>query len=168
MTRASTVPLDKLQRLAEGGTVYALLDACDEPRIPAYCRALPAARAACLFEGQGLRDFWHVAPYLIQTSAADVDWIRRNLWNTPWGYFVLARTELMTLRAHYRTYLRFQRQDGTVMLFRFYDPRVIKALLAGWARDQVQQFYGPAKGFALTEPFQLESVELLAFEAPTP
>jgi hypothetical protein len=161
VTRSSSITIDQLRRLAKEGTLYALLDACDEPQIPQRCREMPSDRAACLYEGRGLAEFWHVAPYIFQLTLDDLEWIGRNLWNKPWGYFIIARSDLFSLRTHFRRFLTVPRPEGKVMLFRFYDPRVIKPFLAARTLEQVIEFYGPAKGFALTVPFNLATVELV-------
>jgi hypothetical protein len=153
--------LDHLRRLSLDGELFALLDACDEPEIPARCKALPPDRAACLWQGEGQRDYWHVAPYLIRVTLADLDWIGHNFWNKPWGYFVVAHSEVEFLRTHFRRFMTIRRSTGETMLFRFYDPRVIRTFLSSRTDDQIRQFYGPARGFGITAPFELSKVELI-------
>ena len=161
MIRTRDITLEQVRSLADNGTLFALLDSCDEPEIPARCNALAPDNAACLWQGQGLRDFWHIAPYLMRVSRTELDWICRDLWNKPWGCFVAGRSDVQSLRTHFRQFLTVPGADGQKMLFRFYDPRVIKPFLHARAEHEVEQFYGPAAGFGITAPFDLAKIEFI-------
>ena len=88
--------------LSAGEQVFALLDACGEPLIPAKVVELDS-RACSLFRGAAERDYTHIAPYVAHVDQELAQWIIERLGDTPWGYFV--RTQPCTLadiRKHFR------------------------------------------------------------------
>jgi hypothetical protein len=150
MIQERPVTLDQLQSFALQGTLYALLDACDEPTVPKRCAELGESRAVSLYRGEKATEFAHLAPYLAQLDKRDVEWIQKKLWASPWGYFVLARSDLATLRSHFRRYLTVKLPDGSKVLFRFYDPRVIRTYLGASDLATTRQFFGPVQGLGLS------------------
>ena len=83
-----------LSRHAERGALYAVLDACDEPRIPAKVREIGPHRALSLYRGSAEADLAAIAPYVAIVDSALLEWIAANLWTTPWGIFAVADTGL--------------------------------------------------------------------------
>src|SRR5688572_5982733 len=108
---------------------FAILDACDEPRIPAKVRMLED-RAVSLYRGWAEEDFWAIAPYVAVLDAALLDWITGELGETPWGVVVAADLDLEGLRKHLRRFLLVQGPANRQLYFRFYDPRVLPDYLA--------------------------------------
>jgi len=148
--------LEKLreQIRLEPGTLYAILDACDEPRIPEKARLLGPQQAVSLYRGSGERDYWAIAPYLVRVDEALLDWIAENLWQSPWGVFAVAPTDLSSLRKHFRRFLLLRSSDGKNIHFRFYDPRVLAAFLPTCTANQVVDFFGPVRSFLATDEDQ--------------
>jgi hypothetical protein len=155
---AKSATMEQLRGLAAEGSLYALLDACDEPAVPEHCEAMTAQRAISLYRGKAQEEYWHIAPYLAHLAAADLEWIAEKLWRLPWGYFVVANSDLDTLRTHFRRFLTVKLHDGSEVLFRFYDPRVLKTFLESSQPHEVHEFYGPARAFAVNSPDQKETV----------
>jgi hypothetical protein len=162
---SKSASLEQLQAFAGRGFLYALLDACDEPAVPKRCAELTEARAVSLYRGDKAVEYAHLAPYLAQLDESDIEWIQTKLWMAPWGYFVIARSDLATLRSHFRRYLTVKLPDNSKVLFRFYDPRVVKTFLGASDPPTIRQFFGPAQGFAITSAADLTSVELLTSAA---
>ncbi len=115
-----------------------------------------------LYRGDKAVEYAH---YLAQLDESDIEWIQTKLWMAPWGYFVIARSDLATLRSHFRRYLTVKLPDNSKVLFRFYDPRVVKTFLGASDPPTIRQFFGPAQGFAITSAADLTSVELLTSAA---
>ena len=149
--RASS--LDELRGcLAAGpGSVYAVLDACDEPRVPDKVRELGPTRAVSLYRGSAEIEYWAIAPYLAQLDETLLDWIVGSLWKDPWGIFAVARADLATLRKHFRRFLKVEDPDGKELLFRFYDPRVLPTFLTTCIESEAEQFFGPIERFCVKD-----------------
>ncbi len=125
------------------GQLYAILDSCDEPRVPEKTRELGTERAVSLYRGSVEQDYANVAPYLVSADEALVQWIEENLWNDPWGIFMFAATDLKSLRKHFRRFLTVEDPDGKRLFFRFYDPRVLKVFLQTCDKNERDEFFGP-------------------------
>ena len=130
--------------------VYALLDACDEPRVPPKVREL-GQNAVSLYRGQAETDFWDLAPYVASVDKSLLDWILAELAGTPWGVFATADTDLAGLRRHFRRFLMVQAPDGRVLYFRFYDPRVLLPFLKTCTADEARAFFGPVTSYWLQD-----------------
>lgn len=141
--------LDDLRKQIEQapGTVYAILDACDEPRVPETVRELGPERAVCLYRGSAEQEYWAIAPYLVVVDNDLLDWIVENLWNDPWGIFVGAPMDLATLRKHFRRFLIVADPDGKQMFFRFYDPSVLPTFLMTCTQTESNQFFSMITSF---------------------
>lgn len=145
--------LDELrERIAnEPGSVYAILDACDEPRVPQKINEL-GDRAVSLYRGWAEEQYWAIAPYLVVVDSDLLDWIVENLWDDPWGIFIFAQSDLTALRKHFRRFLFVKHPDGRQMYFRFYDPRVLPTFLESCTTEEAQQFLGPIQCFCVPVP----------------
>ncbi len=146
MTATSTATLADLAKLASQGVLFALIDACDEPDVPPRCAEMGPPRAVSLYRGNAEKDFAAFAPYLTQLKPEDVDWISEKLWAKAWGYFVIARSDLGTLRTHFRHFLEVV-VEGKKMFFRFYDPRVLRTFLETSDPQAIRQFFWADKCF---------------------
>ncbi len=157
--RSQPATIEQLQGFAQEGVLYALLDACDEPSVPVRCDEM-GPRAVSLYRGEAETNYRNIAPYLAQITIHEFDWLLTELWKSPWGYFVIARSDLATLRTHFRRYLTVKLPDGKKVLFRFYDPRVLKTFLESSEPQEVTEFYGPVRAFGVSSPGDTETVGL--------
>jgi len=131
---------------AGGATAYCLLDAARGPRVFEALR-WSARPQAPLYRGALPPEIERVAPYLVELGG-DHAFTRRVLaegWGASWGCFLVAGVDLKTLRQHLRTLLRVRTEDGRALLFRFYDPRVLRVYLPTCTRQELKIFFGPIK-----------------------
>lgn len=142
----------ELAKLALDGTLFAVLDACGEPALPAKMRALGEERAACLYRGTDDPDLLAIAPYLVWLDAPLLEWLTGELWSKPWGILVAAKTSLRALRRHLRTLLVVQGPDHDFLYFRYYDPRVLVTFLPTCTREELDQVYGPVLAYGVARP----------------
>jgi hypothetical protein len=140
--------LEQLRRFAEGGYLFAILDSADQPKVPEKAHEL-GERAVSLFLGSAQEDYSAVAPYLIRVDPPALDWIVENLWTEPWGVFVMSKSDLDTLRTHFRRFLIVQLPDGEKWFFRFYDPRILAPYLTACRQWELGKFFGPVRAYAL-------------------
>jgi hypothetical protein len=94
-----------------------------------------------------------VAPYLVHLTPRMA--FTRDLfsigWGNSWGILTIVPPDctIQQQRRHFRTLLRVQSEDGRMLAFRFYDPRVLRTYLPTCRRDEVAQVFGPIPRIAL-------------------
>ncbi len=137
--------LDKL-RTQSNSQLYAILDACDEPLIPPKVLEW-RDHTVSLYGGKLRIEYEAIAPYLVELNDAILDWIVAELGETPWGIFASSAEDLVTVRNHFRKFLKVKGPDGEELFFRFYDPRVLPTFLETCNREEVEQFFGPIDAF---------------------
>jgi len=151
--------LAELRSILPTKTVYCILDACGEIRIPAKVKDLGPERAVSLYRGKAELEHWAIAPYLVQVDEEILDWIVANFWKKPWGIFAVSPVPLAELRTHFRKFLTVLNPQGEKMYFRFYDPRVLPAFLETCVEQEVHAFFGSISTFWVTdESGELRSV----------
>ncbi|MBL8603331.1 MAG: DUF4123 domain-containing protein [Myxococcales bacterium] len=139
--------------------LFAVLDAARDPRVLTMVgdTHLPMASLYDGVLGDQLAD---VAPYLVQLSHHDdfFDLLVSEAWGDSWGVFLRCdRVDFRDLRRHLRRFLRVRDEAGARMLFRFYDPRVLRAFLPVCTVDEATQLFGPIDAF-LVEGWEGESL----------
>lgn len=138
---------------ASGGealTAYAVLDgARSEAIYPAVAGS--GLLYACLYEGKLPEVMLEVAPYLVrlEPDAPLTEALLTERWGESWGVFVLARASLEELRRHFRRFLKVQDEDGKPLIFRWYDPRVLRVYLPTCNAAELRFLFGPAAMFVL-------------------
>jgi uncharacterized protein DUF4123 len=147
----NAIAIADLIRMVQSQTLYAVLDACDEPRVPPKVHEL-GSRATTLYSGSMQENLWAIAPYLVQVDENMLQWLRDNLWKEYWGIFVASGAGLAALRAHLRKFIVVTREDGASWYFRFYDPRVMASTLPTWDAVQIADFFGPVSTFGWVDP----------------
>jgi hypothetical protein len=135
-----------------GDEVYALLDAARDPRVYTLVSGsgLPFA---CLYDGALPQELAEVAPYLVRLRRERPFTARlmSEGWGESWGCFVSAALELPELRKHLRRFLRVKQEDGKTLVFRYYDPRVLRAYLPTCTPEELTTFFGPITRFVAEE-----------------
>ena len=136
---------------SEARSLFAILDACDEPRVPDKVQELGNDLAVSLYRGAAQRDYWSIAPYLVIVDEPVLDWIVENLWKDPWGIFAVADASLEDMRKHFRKFLLVEGPEGDELYFRYYDPRVLPTYLATCVVEEVGEFFGDLECFACSD-----------------
>ena len=144
------------------GSLWAILDCARDRRI---YRELAVSRLdyQCLYSGELSTELKVVAPHMVELSPryAYTTTLLNQSWGRSWGLFVRIN-DATRLRHHLRKLLTVRVEDGPKMLFRFYDPRVMRVYLPSCTPDELQQVFGPITSYfcesADTEP------RLLSFE----
>lgn len=123
-------------------TVWAVLDCARDERI---FPALQASRLEylSLYAGQLPETLKRAAPHMVEL-APGYRFTRPLLemgWGHSWGIFIRTR-EPLNLRHHLRKFLRVQDEDGRHLVFRYYDPRVLRAFLPTCDATQLKALFG--------------------------
>jgi len=131
--------------------VYALLDgARDDAIAPAIWGSnLPHE---CLYAGSLSPSLKLAAPYLVHLAPESRFFSKlvSEGWGRAWGIFAVAQpgATLKVLRKHFRSLLRVQDEHKRVLMFRFYDPRVLRVYMPTCEPSETVQVLGPAQVLA--------------------
>jgi hypothetical protein len=129
-------------------SLYLLLDAARDPAVYGAVRSC-GVPSACLYDGKLPPALAEVAPYVVELRARH-PFTRRVLaegWGGSWGCLVGTPVALPDLRRHLRRFLRVETEDQRKLLFRFYDPRVLRRYLPTCTPDELGTFFGPITRF---------------------
>ncbi|WP_085656482.1 DUF4123 domain-containing protein [Pseudomonas sp. B11(2017)] len=130
--------------------VYALLDGGRDERIEPMVRS-SGAEFTCLYAGKLEPALSAVAPYLVHLDPHQpfTGALLDAGWGASWGYFVVAPADisLRQLRRHFRTLLKVEDFTGNPLVFRFYDPRVLRAYLPTCLPEERSALFGPCRRF---------------------
>ncbi len=146
------------------GSVHALLDGARDRRIQRMVRRV-GNDYGCLYRGELRDSLRSAAPYLVRLGprAGLTHELLEQGWGQSWGIFLAARQEVVvgTLRTHFRPLLKVKDESGRTLVFRYYDPRVLRVYLPTCTDSEAEQFFGPISHFLMEGP---TPSELWSFE----
>ncbi|HWB97163.1 MAG TPA: DUF4123 domain-containing protein [Bryobacteraceae bacterium] len=126
---------------------------------------------SCLYSGSLHPSLEMVAPYLVQLDYdyRDTHQFIRHAWGNSWGIFLRSGTRMDALRRHLRRFLVVSDPNNRRMVFRYYDPRVLRVYLPTCTSKELQTVFGPIECFwmehqtpdALLE-FRLDRAQLVS------
>jgi hypothetical protein len=131
-------------------SVWALLDLARDRRIhPLLVES--RLEFLCLYAGRLSRRLEQAAPHMIELLPGHwfTDRLLEEGWGRSWGVFVTIQDPTI-LRRHLRRFLKVRDEAGRSLLFRFYDPRVLRVYLPTCRPDELAQVFGPIASY-LTE-----------------
>jgi hypothetical protein len=131
-------------------SVWALLDLARDPRIhPLLVES--RLEFLCLYAGRLSRRLELAAPHMVELLPGHwfVDRLLDEGWGRSWGVFVTIQDPTI-LRRHLRRFLKVRDEAGRSLLFRFYDPRVLRVYLPTCRPDELAQVFGSIASY-LTE-----------------
>jgi hypothetical protein len=144
-----------------GGTrVWAVLDGARDRKI--YGALISSAQEqVCLYRGDLSWQLALAAPYLVELDREDklTNQIL-DAWGQSWGIFVHSTTSMTRLHKHLRRFLRVRDEHGNPLLFRYYDPRVLRLYLPTCRPDELRTFFGPVERFVCES---IDGDEMLEF-----
>lgn len=127
--------------------VYAVLDGARDRRIEPMIR-FSRLQYECLYDGKLTPDLRTVAPYLMHLapkSAFTRDIIEKG-WGNAWGFFLIAPADagIRAIRGNLRRIHMVKDENGRTLIFRYYDPRVLRIYLPTCTGEEAKQVFGPA------------------------
>ncbi len=107
----------------------------------------------CLYSGPLHPALETVAPYLVQLDYdyRDTRRLIRQAWGNSWGVFLKSGTSMERLRRHLREFLIVRDTRNQRLLFRYYDPRVLRAYLPTCNSGELRTIFGPIDCFSLED-----------------
>lgn len=133
---------------AAPGQLYAVLDAARSIDVLRYRRESPDP-GACLYDGPTALRLADTAPYVfaLDREGSLLTTMLDEGWGDSRGIFLHAGAGLDVVRRHLRTLVYARSPSDTVVFFRFYDPRVLSAILPPTKARQSAELFGPIDGF---------------------
>jgi hypothetical protein len=101
---------------------------------------------ACLYSGTLPYQLEAAAPQLVQLEYDDkyTRALIQKSWGKSWGVFLKSEASMERLRKHLRRFLIVQSWKGQRLLFRYYDPRVLRVYLPTCVHVELDTVYGSA------------------------
>ena len=153
-TLASPAPLASALWADASSRVYALIDGCAVPGLPARLAAADVLGFDCLARGALEADAAARAAYLVDLRDASpfTGWLLHGAATEcpGWGVLLVSAQTLLPLRQHCRSLSEVMLPDGRQRAWRWYDPQVLQVLLPGLSPGQLDDLFGP--GLALVVP----------------
>jgi len=113
----------------------------------------------CLYAGALPWQLQMAAPYLVEMERehAFTEFVLKQGWGNAWGIFLHSDTTGSSLRKHFRSFLRVQDQAGRKLIFRYYDPRVMRVYLPTCWTEELRTVFGPVNRYILEDedPMQI-------------
>jgi hypothetical protein len=132
--------------------VYAVLDGARDEQVYAFVQACYLDKW-CLYAGELPKELLITAPWLVRLDE-DNNWTHRiisHAWSNSWGVFIRTETSAKELRTHLRRFLRVRDTSGRNLIFRYYDPRVLRVYLPTCTPAELKMFYGPIDRFYIED-----------------
>lgn len=127
----------------DGASIPILLDLLNEHE-PEY---------TCLFSGKLDPEVEQTAPYLVRLlpESKFSNQVLEHGWGNHWGIFATVPNEqpFIAVRKHFRTFLRVRSPEGKPLLFRYYDPRVLRVFLPTCNEEETGKLFGPVTSYLM-------------------
>lgn len=128
--------------------IWAVVDAARDSRI------LPVLEGSqlehrCLYRGPIPRVLAAAAPYLVQLDYQDpgTRQFLEEAWGNSWGIFLRCGRDPYALRRHLRQFLVVRDISDRRLVFRYYDPRVLRVFLPTCTEPELEAIFGPIDCF---------------------
>jgi hypothetical protein len=137
---------------ATAPSVWAVLDLARDRRIYA---ALLDSRLEfwCLYSGRLPRELELAASHIVELLPGHrlLNRLLDEGWGQSWGVF-LKIADPSYLRHHLRKFLKVRDEAGRWLLFRYYDPRVLRAYLPSCTPEEAKTVIGPIDSYLVEGP----------------
>jgi len=127
--------------------IWAIVDAAQDQRV--YWSLIDSyLNYICLFAGPLPKEIEMVAPYLVQLEPEDkFTKFLSNEWGKGACVYLQCDEPMKTLRHHLRKFLTVHDPSGRRLLFRYYDPYVLRAFLPPCNTDELKAIFGPVRSY---------------------
>jgi Domain of unknown function (DUF4123) len=128
---------------------FALIDTAQDERL--YGLVQQCAGRTCLLSGDLAPVLAAASPWLVAIDEREplVAIWRRHGAGRNWGILIESPLTLADMRKHVRQFLQAMLPDGTVALFRFFDPRIFLKYLPSASPEQQAAWFDGVNQFAV-------------------
>lgn len=133
---------------AEPCPLFAILDAARDPLVLVRLHECKEEYQS-LYEGPKGERLAAAAPYLVSLPprSSFLETLVRDGWGKSWGIYLTCDRPFAEVRKHLRRFLTVELEGGKRVLFRFYDPRVLRVFLPTCNAEELAEFSGPVRSF---------------------
>jgi pSer/pThr/pTyr-binding forkhead associated (FHA) protein len=123
--------------------LFAILDSARDPLVHLRIHDCPE-RKQSLYEGPEAVRLSFVAPYLIELPRKSpfLEQLAHQGWGNSWGVYLTSEKPFEEVRRHLRHFLTVEVPGGKKLLFRYYDPRVLRVYLPTCTPSESAEFFG--------------------------
>jgi Domain of unknown function (DUF4123) len=141
-----------LDEIDPDAPLYAVLDGARDRRVRSWI-VETRAPAYCLYQGDLPSVLQDAAPWLLRLGRGHgfTERFFEDGWLDDWGVVLASNAPVKLLRRHLRRFLLARTEDGRRMVFRYYDPRVLRIYLPTCNAEELKAFFGPVLGFATSD-----------------
>lgn len=134
------------------GSVYGLVDGAQDERVHPLLTA-DGNDWRCLYGTDLPRALAVVAPYVVGLSSHHpfAGWFARYGRGHNWGVMLRSAAPIDELAEHFAGMIRARLPEGREVLFRFYDPRVLRAYLPTCTKEELDAAFGPVESFLIEQ-----------------
>ena len=132
---------------------YAIVDCAQDPRLVDLVRT--CSSHLCLFKGKDLApEILAAAPWLVRINPAEelLPVWQKHGQAANWGMMVLSAAPIDQLQRHFRRFLQAKLPDGTIALFRFYDPRVFNTYMPAATPEERLPWFAEVQQYSVEAP----------------
>lgn len=167
INKVNIVPLHK-QLFDSKNDVYAVADGALLPGLLAKLEE-HEPKNTCLFRGELPFDLAEAAPYLVKLEKDNKfsDWLLNESVEEPCCIYAQTNVidDFIQLRKHFRSFLRIKSPEGKNLLFRYYDPRVMKTYLPTCTREDNEIIFNGIESYLI---FNDEDKKFETYMEPNP
>ncbi|MDA7745998.1 DUF4123 domain-containing protein [Psychromonas sp.] len=137
---------------SQGNTpiVYGIFDGARNKSIEKIIR-LGTLKSYCLYEGKLSYQMSVAAPYIVKLERdhPQTNELLSKGWGNSWGVFAVTHppATLINVRHNCRKIARVKSPEGKNLVFRYYDPRVLRIYLPTCNLEEAQKVFGPISEF---------------------
>ena len=130
--------------------VYAILDGARDKQIERLVR-LGSLKSSCLYEGKLTFKMTQAAPYLVRLEKDHPQTLEilQKGWGNSWGIFAITYQGAthINVRHNCRKIARVKGPNGKNLVFRYYDPRVLRTYITQCDINDAEKVFGPISEF---------------------
>ncbi|MCA9653506.1 MAG: DUF4123 domain-containing protein [Myxococcales bacterium] len=144
--------LSKIKVPETVSSVYGLVDGAQDDKVVPLLKA-EGNDWRCLYGADLPRALAAVAPYLVALAShyPFAGYFARDGRGNNWGVMLRSDASIDDLAEHFASMIRARLPEGREVLFRFYDPRVLRAYLPTCSAEELDQVFGPVDSFLIEQ-----------------
>ena len=135
-------------RMSRWSKLCAVLDCARDERIFAAVERCQLDKS-CLYAGRLPWVLQRAAPHLVVLDPDDrfTQYLIDEGWGDSWGIYLRTELPMLDVRRHLRMLLRVKDEMSRNLIFRWYDPRVLRIYLPSCRPAELRSMFGPIEQF---------------------